>query len=131
MATFSLNMEEVSTDTVDNHSISAEERERLTKEFNELKRKVEQEGYELTLEDQRTIVMFLRADRETKFILNSKPPKVVKEKVERVPKEPKVKAPKKLGQKALGTLILKEMNGEELSEDEKRNLHFTRTGEIL
>ena len=107
------------------HSLSAEEIEALKLKFLELKRKVETEGYEMTLDDQKIVVDWLRADRETKFILNSKPVKVPKEKVV------KVKKPKKLNQKALGLLIIKEMKGEELTEEEARNKHFTLTGEIL
>jgi hypothetical protein len=122
---FSINLENVGTEAETVHSVSPEERLRLELAFKELKRKVEQEGYEMNLEDQRLVVQWLRVDRETKFILNSKPVKVVKERVAREPKEPKVKLPKKLSQKALGLLYLKEMQGVPLTEDELRNKNFT------
>lgn len=112
--------------TVEESLVSDEERLQAQTKFLELKRKVETEGYELTLEDQKDIVHWLRIDRETKFVLNQKPVKVPKE-----PKAPKVKKPKKLSQKVLGLLALKEFNKEELTEDEVRNRHYTLTGEIL
>lgn len=123
---FGINLEDVTT--TQEHSLSLEEKTILEYKFRELKRKVEQEGYEMGLEDQRLVVQWLRADRETKFILNSKPVKEVKEKAAKVPK---VKAPKKLSQKAMGLLYLKEMQDLELSEEELKNKHFTLTGEIL
>lgn len=111
---------------VDEHSLSPIEKAELERKFKTLKHKVEEEGYEMTLEDQRTVVQWLRADRETKFILNQKPIKVPKE--PKAPKAPKVKKPKKLSQKALGLLIMKELQGEELTEEELRNKNFTLTG---
>jgi hypothetical protein len=126
MSKFAIDLNEVNV--VQEHSLTDEQKKLLTDKFNALKHKVETEGYEMTLEDQRLVIEFLRADRETKFILNQKPAKVVREKVT---KEPKVKKPKKLTQKALGLLIMKELNGEELTEEELRNKHFTLTGEII
>lgn len=105
------------------HSLTEAELDELITKAKELKRKVYEESYELTIEDQRVLVQWRRSDRETKFILNQAKPK--KEKVIRV------KKPKKLSRKALGELILKEQFGEELTEDEKRNKHFNLTGEIL
>jgi hypothetical protein len=120
---FGINLEQVETEQA--HSLSAEERADLETRFKDLKRRVEQEGHEMTLEDQRLVIQWLRSDRETKFILNSKPVKEVKERVVRQPKEPKVKLPKKLSQKAMGLIYLKEMQGLELTEDEQRNKDFT------
>lgn len=118
------------------HSLTDEELAALSKAYQDLKYKVEREGYEMALDDQKIVVDWLRADRETKFILNTKPVKEKKERVPRAPKEPKppkepkVKKPKKLTQRALGTLIIKELKGEELTEEERRNKEFTLTGEI-
>lgn len=107
------------------HSLSEEELAILDQKYQELKHKVTTEGYEMTLEDQKLVVDWLRANRETKFILNAK---AVKEKKEKVVK---VKKPKKLTQKALGLLLMRELAGEVLTDDEKRNKEFTLTGEIL
>ena len=109
------------------HSLTDEEKRVLSDKFHALKHKVETEGYEMTLDGQKLVIEWLRADRETKFILNQKPAKVVKEKVVR---EPRVKKPKKLTQKALGLLIMKELKGEVLTEEELKNKNFTLTGEI-
>ena len=107
------------------HSLSEEELAILDQRYQELKHKVTTESYEMTLEDQKLVVDWLRANRETKFILNAK---TVKEKKEKVVK---VKKPKKLTQKALGLLLMRELAGEVLTDDEKRNKEFTLTGEIL
>jgi hypothetical protein len=107
------------------HSLLEEELAILDQKYQELKHKVTTEGYEMTLEDQKLVVDWLRANRETKFILNAK---TVKEKKEKVVK---VKKPKKLTQKALGLLLMRELAGELLTDDEKRNKEFTLTGEIL
>ncbi len=117
-------MSEVETTEVI-HSLSEEELSLLDQKYQELKHKVTTEGYEMTLEDQKLVVDWLRANRETKFILNAK---TVKEKKEKVVK---VKKPKKLTQKALGLLLMRELAGELLTDDEKRNKEFTLTGEIL
>jgi hypothetical protein len=107
------------------HSLLEEELAILDQKYQELKHKVTTEGYEMTLEDQKLVVDWLRANRETKFILNAK---TVKEKKEKVVK---VKKPKKLTQKALGLLLMRELAGELLTDEEKRNKEFTLTGEIL
>lgn len=117
-------MSEVETTEVI-HSLPEEELAVLDQKYQELKHKVTTEGYEMTLEDQKLVVDWLRANRETKFILNAK---AVKEKKEKVVK---VKKPKKLTQKALGLLLMRELAGEVLTDDEKRNKEFTLTGEIL
>jgi hypothetical protein len=107
------------------HSLSEEELAILDQRYQELKHKVTTESYEMTLEDQKLVVDWVRANRETKFILNAK---TVKEKKEKVVK---VKKPKKLTQKALGLLLMRELAGELLTDEEKRNKEFTLTGEIL
>jgi hypothetical protein len=107
------------------HSLSEEELAILDQRYQELKHKVTTESYEMTLEDQKLVVDWVRANRETKFILNAK---TVKEKKEKVVK---VKKPKKLTQKALGLLLMRELAGELLTDDEKRNKEFTLTGEVL
>jgi hypothetical protein len=117
-------MSEVETTEVI-HSLSEEELAILDQKYQELKHKVTTESYEMTLEDQKLVVDWVRANRETKFILNAK---TVKEKKEKVVK---VKKPKKLTQKALGLLLMRELAGEVLTDDEKRNKEFTLTGEIL
>ena len=117
-------MSEVETTEV-MHSLPEEELAILDQRYQELKHKVTTESYEMTLEDQKLVVDWLRANRETKFILNAK---TVKEKKEKVVK---VKKPKKLTQKALGLLLMRELAGEVLTDDEKRNKEFTLTGEIL
>jgi hypothetical protein len=117
-------MSEVETTEVI-HSLSEEELTLLDQRYQELKHKVTTEGYEMTLDDQKLVVDWVRANRETKFILNAK---TVKEKKEKVVK---VKKPKKLTQKALGLLLMRELAGELLTDDEKRNKEFTLTGEIL
>jgi hypothetical protein len=117
-------MSEVETTEVI-HSLPEEELALLDQKYQELKHKVTTEGYEMTLEDQKLVVDWVRANRETKFILNAK---TVKEKKEKVVK---VKKPKKLTQKALGLLLMRELAGEVLTDDEKRNKEFTLTGEIL
>ena len=108
------------------HSLTQEELDSLQQEYSRLKALVDSGDYELSLNDQKVILQWLRADRETKFILNK-----VKAKAEKIAKEPKVKKPKKLSQKALGLIYLKELKGEELTEEENRNRVFTLTGEIL
>jgi hypothetical protein len=117
-------MSEVETTEVI-HSLLEEELAILDQKYQELKHKVTTEGYEMTLDDQKLVVDWVRANRETKFILNAK---TVKEKKEKVVK---VKKPKKLTQKALGLLLMRELAGEVLTDDEKRNKEFTLTGEIL
>jgi hypothetical protein len=117
-------MSEVETTEVI-HSLPEEELALLDQKYQELKHKVTTEGYEMTLEDQKLVVDWVRANRETKFILNAK---TVKEKKEKVVK---VKKPKKLTQKALGLLLMRELAGELLTDEEKRNKEFTLTGEIL
>jgi hypothetical protein len=107
------------------HSLLEEELAILDQKYQELKHKVTTEGYEMTLDDQKLVVDWVRANRETKFILNAK---TVKEKKEKVVK---VKKPKKLTQKALGLLLMRELAGELLTDEEKRNKEFTLTGEIL
>ena len=107
------------------HSLLEEELALLDQKYKDLKHKVTTEGYEMTLDDQKLVVDWVRANRETKFILNAK---TVKEKKEKVVK---VKKPKKLTQKALGLLLMRELAGEVLTDDEKRNKEFTLTGEIL
>jgi hypothetical protein len=107
------------------HSLPEEELAILDQRYQELKHKVTTESYEMTLDDQKLVVDWLRGNRETKFILNAK---TVKEKKE---KAVKVKKPKKLTQKALGLLLMRELAGEVLTDDEKRNKEFTLTGEIL
>jgi hypothetical protein len=107
------------------HSLPEEELALLDQKYQELKHKVTTESYEMTLEDQKLVVDWVRANRETKFILKAK---TVKEKKEKVVK---VKKPKKLTQKALGLLLMRELAGEVLTDDEKRNKEFTLTGEIL
>lgn len=132
MSILNINLADIATEESPErvHSLSDEELQNLKIAFTVLKMKVETEGYEMTLDDQKTVVDWLRADRETKFILNTKPVKEKKEKVPKAPKEPKVKKPKKLSQKALGQIIIKELGGIELTEEEKRNKEFTLTGEI-
>lgn len=125
MSKFDIDLNQVQV--VQEHSLTDEEKRVLSDKFHTLKHKVETEGYEMTLDDQKLVIEWLRADRETKFILNQKPAKVVKEKVVR---EPRVKKPKKLTQKALGLLIMKELKGEVLTEEELRNKNFTLTGEV-
>lgn len=101
------------------HSLSEEELDALRKEYIRIKNLVDAGDYNLTLQDQRTILRWRRADRETKFILNKVTAKPKKEKVV------KVKKPKKLSQKALGLLYIRQMKGETLSDDEIRNMKFT------
>lgn len=125
MSKFDIDLNQVQV--VQEHSLTDEEKRVLNDKFHALKHKVETEGYEMTLDDQKLVIEWLRADRETKFILNQKPAKVVKEKVVR---EPRVKKPKKLTQKALGLLIMKELKGEVLTEEELKNKNFTLTGEV-
>jgi hypothetical protein len=120
---FSINLEDITENVEPVHSLTDEELEDLKNKYISIKYKLENEGYELTLEDQKTILSWRRADRETKFILNKKVIKIKKLK--------KPKKPKKLSKKALGELIIKEMNGEVLTEDESRNKVFNLTGEIL
>ena len=121
MALPTIDLNTLSTEQV--HSLTEAELASLESKYQELKAKVTTEGYEMTLDDQKLVVDWLRANRETKFILNSKP---IKE-----PKPPKVKKPKKLTQKALGKLLIKELSGEQLTENEKRNKEFTLTGEVI
>lgn len=90
-------------------SISEEEFNTLKNRYFELKKKVE-EGEELTLEEQRDVIKYVRADRETKFVL-----KEVKEKEVKAAKAPKGK---KLSRVRLIELLEKELAGEELTEQE-------------
>ena len=125
MSNFSINLEELPDGVEQVHSLSKEELDNLQSQYEKLKYALENDNYELTIEDQKVILSWRRADRETKFILNKVKEKVVKEKVVRV------KKPKKLSKKALGIILIKEMNNEEITEEENRNKHFTLTGEIL
>lgn len=105
------------------HSYTDEELEQLKEDYLRLKAKAES-GLDLTLEEQRTIIRCCRADRETKFILNKSKP--VKEKKVKEPKPPKEKKLKKLTKKDFNKLLLKELQGEELTEDEikQRDLYL-------
>ena len=104
------------------HSLTEEELDVLNKRYYELRNLIDNTDYELTITDQRDLVQWRRAFRETKFILNAAKAKVVKEKVV------KVKKPKKLSKKALGMLMIQEMNlpeGEILSLEDRRNMKYT------
>ena len=96
------------------HSLTDIELENLRTEFNILKAKAES-GIDLTLEEQRTIIRWMRADRETKFILASQGKKV---KEPKEPKAPKPKKLKKLTKKEFNAILLKELANEELTEEE-------------
>lgn len=117
MNDFAPDLEQLDTQLV--HSLSEEELDSLRKEYIRIKSLVDAGDYNLTLQDQRTILRWRRADRETKFILNKVTAKPKKEKVV------KVKKPKKLSQKALGLLYIRQMKGEVLTEEEIRNMKFT------
>jgi hypothetical protein len=104
------------------YSLSQEELDFLQSEYIRLKTLIDSGEYELTIEDQKVILQWRRADREIKFILNKAKP--VKEKTIRV------KKPKKLSQKVLGLLYIKELQEEVLTAEEERNRTFTLTGEI-
>lgn len=104
------------------HSLSEEELDILSKEYTRLRALVNSGEYELTIEDQKTILQWRRADRETKFILNKTK---VKEKKDKVAKPSKPKKPKKLSQKALSLIYMKELKGESLTEEEEINRAFT------
>jgi hypothetical protein len=99
------------------HSLTEEQLEELRSEYNRLKAKAEN-GQDLTLEEQRTIIRWMRADRETKFILNHKPAKEKKIKEPKEPKVPKEKKRKKLTKREFNIILLKELQGETLTEEE-------------
>lgn len=104
------------------HSLTEEELDSLNKRYYELKSLIDNTDYELTIQDQRDLVHWRRAFRETKFILNATKAKVAKEKVVRI------KKPKKLSKKALGILLIQEMNlpeGEILPLEDRRNMKYT------
>ena len=63
------------------HSLTQEELDSLQQEYSRLKALVDSGDYELSLNDQKVILQWLRADRETKFILNK-----VKAKAEKIAK---------------------------------------------
>jgi hypothetical protein len=100
----------------------------LKEEYIKLKYKAES-GLDLTLEEQRTVIRWMRADRETKFILNQKPAK--EPKAPKAPKPPKEKKQKKLTKKEFNCILLKELRGEELTEAEikARDLYLEKLGE--
>src|SRR5574343_1231095 len=121
MNNFAIDIEQLDSEPV--HSLTNEELEHLKQEYTRLKNLVDSGGYELTLQEQRVILQWRRADRETKFILNkvkAKPVKPVK-----ADKVPKPKKPKKLTQKALSLLYMRELKGEVLTEEEIRNRKYT------
>ena len=99
------------------HSLTEQELEELRTAYNTLRSKAESGG-DLTLEEQRTIIRWMRADRETKFILNHKPAKEKKVKEPKAPKPPKEKKRKKLTKREFNILLLKELQGETLTEEE-------------
>lgn len=104
------------------HSLAEEELDILNKRYYELRNLIDNTDYELTITDQRDLVQWRRAFRETKFILNAAKVKLVKEKVI------KIKKPKKLSKKALGLLMIQEMNlpeGEILPLEDRRNMKYT------
>lgn len=103
------------------HEYSEEEFNQLKIEYERIKALIDTQAHELTLEEQRTILKWRRADRETKFILNKTKP--VKAKSDN--RTPKVKKPKKLTKKALGLLYIKQLNGVELTEEEINNMKHT------
>lgn len=109
------------------HSLSDIELENLRLEYNRIRLKAET-GEEITLEEQRTVIQWMRADRETKFILNQKPIKEKKVKIPKEPKPPKPKKRKKLTKKEFNAILLKELKGEELSpeEIEARDLYIEK-----
>ena len=125
MNNFAPDLIEIAAPVEQVHSLTQEELDALQAEYNRIKTLVDSGSYEMTLEDQKVILSWRRADRETKFILNRTKEKVKKDKVVRV------KKPKKLSQKALGLIYLKELNGEEVTPEEERNRVFTLTGEII
>lgn len=104
------------------HTLTEEELDKLSKEYTRLRALVDSGNYELTIDDQKIILQWRRADRETKFILNKTK---VKEKKESKTKVPKPKKPKKLTQKALSLIYMKELKKEPLTEEEEINRAFT------
>lgn len=106
------------------HTLTEEELDALAKEYTRLRTLVDSGEYELTIEDQKVILQWRRADRETKFILNKTK---VKEKKEAKAKDKvvKPKKPKKLTQKALSLIYMKELKKEPLTEEEEINRAFT------
>lgn len=122
------------------HSYSNEELEALRTDYVRIKKAVtEDANYDLTLEEQRAVIRWMRADREVKFMLKKAATKVKKAKSKVikevdengnvVAKVVKIKKPKKLSNKAMGLLALKEARGEALTDEEIRNRDYTLTGE--
>lgn len=109
------------------HSLSDIELDNLRIRYTELRHKAES-GLDLTLEEQRDIIRWMRADRETKFLLTKANAKEKKVKVPKEPKAPKVKKRKKLTKKEFNAILLKELRGEELTveEIEDRDLYLDK-----
>lgn len=83
-----------------------EERLKIDLDFIQVKNKIKEPGYEMTLEDQQKVILHCRTFRLEQFILNQKQAKETKEKKEKQvkePKEPKEKKTKKEKDKVLTT----------------------------
>lgn len=120
------------------HSLTDEEFEALRAKYLKLKALVETQGCQLTIEDQRDIVKWMRVNREVAFVLNQKPVKEPK-----APKAPRVKKVKevnpvsgeveekevvvkvrkkrKIGKKLFEAILIKEMSGGVLTEEEEED----------
>lgn len=117
------------------HSLTDEEFEALRARYQELKVLVETQGYQLTIEDQRDIVKWMRVNREVAFVLNQKPakepkaPRVKKVKevnpvsgeVEEKEVVVKVRKKRKIGKKLFEAILIKEMSGGVLTEEEEED----------
>lgn len=108
------------------HGYSIEEVEKIKEVFKILSKKVS-EGYEVSLEEFKTIIIpHIRIHRTEEFILNEKPEKVkkekiIKEKIEKIPKERKkkeIKIKPEWGEEKLQEIALKMALGENLTKEE-------------
>lgn len=110
MSKFDLDLTDVATGEDEPvTSLSKEELVDLKAEFDKIKAKVDSKQ-EITLEEQRIVIAWCRADREVKFVLNKLKPKAKKER--------KVK---KVSRAKLIELIEKE----ELDDFDKKDLEYT------
>ena len=128
---FKPDLQKLSAEPDNKPPYSEQEIKEITEKF-EVARKKNLSGEELTIEDQKNIVLYNRAIRETKFVLAKAASKTKTPKAPKEPKEPKIKErkPKKLSAKKLMELVNKFNSPEGLTPEEKIDVEFTLGREI-
>lgn len=94
-----------------------EEKEKIEKDYQEVRLRIAMPGYEQTLEDQRIIIRHCRAFRETRFYIAKQEEKVKKETKEKKPRKTREKKEVKtsvarLSEQEEQELLMKQLLGE-------------------